>query len=150
MPKLSPNFYLSELTVSQTAARQNISNEPGAAHIANLERLCKTALQPLRDKLARPVLITSGYRSPALNRVIGGSTTSAHMDGRAADIHVQGMSSSQLMRYIHAMNLPVDQVIDEFGSWVHVGIAQAGANPRRQYLIARYYSGRVSYDLAKF
>lgn len=145
--QLSKNFSLEELTVSQNAARLGLRNVPGKADQTNLKRLAETVLQPLRDKLGRPVVVTSGYRAPAVNRAVGGSSTSAHMFGCAADIHVPGMSSAELMKQIRKMNLPVDQVIDEFGSWVHVGIAASGA-PRHQYLIARLKGGRAVYSVA--
>lgn len=149
MTKLSANFTLAELTVSQSAARAGIKNVPGPAETANLKRLCETVLQPLRNSLGKPIVITSGYRGPAVNRLIGGSSTSAHMHGLAADIHVPGMSSDALMRHIHKLKLPVDQVIDEFGSWVHVGLTSAGAAPRNQYLIARVRNGQTVYSTAK-
>lgn len=142
---LSPNFALSELTVSETAARQGLNNTPGPAEVTNLERLCKTCLQPLRDKLGQPVVVTSGYRGPAVNAAVGGSTTSAHMYGRAADVHVPGMTNQALMQLIHSMGLPVDQVIEEFGSWVHIGIADAAKTPRGEYLLARTQNGQTIY-----
>jgi hypothetical protein len=141
--QLSPNFHMSELTVSQTAARRGLNNTPGKAEIVNLSRLCKTILQPLRDHLKRPILVTSGYRSPAVNQAVGGSGTSAHCFGLAADIHVPGMTSAQLMATVRGLQLPVDQCIDEFGSWVHVGLT--GGKPRNQYLSARFVGGRVVY-----
>jgi len=147
--QLSAHFTLTELTVSQTAARKGIPNTPGPKEIANLERLCDTVLEPLRVALGKPVVVTSGYRGPELNRAIGGAKYSAHMYGRAADIHVPGMTNDALMRFIHSLNLPVDQVIEEFGSWVHVGIAEAGSVPRKEYLIARSSGGGVNYTRAK-
>lgn len=149
MSQLTPNFTLSELTVSQTAARRGLNNTPGPVQTSNLKLLCVNALQPLRDKLGRPVIVTSGYRSPAVNTAIGGARNSAHMSGLAADIHVPGMSFAELMKRIHTMGLPVDQVIDEFGSWVHVAVAPKGQIPRREYLIARYQNGRTVYSVAK-
>ena len=90
--QLSEHFELAEFLVSETAARRGISNEPTPEVIENLRRLCQSVLEPLRVKLARPVVITSGYRSLALNRAVGGSPTSHHMQGRAADLIVPGMS----------------------------------------------------------
>lgn len=147
--KLSANFDLSEMTVSQSAARLGLSNKPGAAETNNLKRLCQDVLQPLRDYLKKPVLISSGYRSPAVNRAVGGASTSAHMTGRAADIHVPGLTTAQLVNKIHGLGLPIDQVIDEFGSWVHVGIAPDGSRPRGEYLAARNHGGQVIYSRSK-
>ena len=73
--KLSEHFELVEFLVSETAARQGIANEPTPEVIDNLRRLCESVLEPLRVKIGRPVVITSGYRSPALNRAVGGSPT---------------------------------------------------------------------------
>src|SRR3990167_805844 len=148
MSQLTPNFNLSELTVSQTAARNGLNNTPGPSQTANLKLLCVLALQPLRDKLKNPVIVTSGYRSPSVNAAIGGARNSAHMSGLAADIYIPGMSSAELMKRIHTMGLPVDQVIDEFGSWVHVAVAPKGQTPRREYLIARYQNGGAVYSRA--
>ncbi|PIQ23489.1 peptidase M15A [bacterium (Candidatus Blackallbacteria) CG17_big_fil_post_rev_8_21_14_2_50_48_46] len=150
MSQLTHNFTLSELTVSQTAARRGLNNTPGPIQTANLKLLCVQALQPLRDKLNKPIIVTSGYRSPVVNRAIGGATNSAHMSGLAADIYVPGMSSAELMKRIHTMGLPVDQVIDEFGSWVHVAVPAKGQPARREYLIARYQNGGAVYSVAKF
>lgn len=147
--QLSKNFHLSELIVSQTAARHGLNNKPNVQAQKNLDRLCDTILQPLRDALGQPIIVTSGYRSPEVNRRVGGSATSAHCYGCAADIHVPGMTSDQLMKKIHSLKLPVDQVIEEFGQWVHVGIAIPGNKPRYQYLIARYQGGQAVYSLAK-
>lgn len=148
MSQLTPNFTLSELTVSQTATRNGLNNTPGPSQTANLKLLCVLALQPLRDKLKKPVIVTSGYRSPSVNAAIGGARNSAHMSGLAADIYIPGMSSAELMKRIHTMGLPVDQVIDEFGSWVHVAVAPKGQTPRREYLIARYQNGGAVYSRA--
>lgn len=147
--QLSKNFHLSELTVSQTAARHGLNNKPNVQAQKNLDRLCDTVLQPLRDALGQPIIVTSGYRSPEVNRRVGGSATSAHCYGCAADIHVPGMSSIELMKKIHSLKLPVDQVIEEFGQWVHVGIAIPGNKPRYQYLNARYVGGQAVYSPAK-
>lgn len=147
---LSANFALSELTVSQNAARMGLSNEPGPVELANLKRLVETCLQPLRNKLGRPIIITSGYRSPKVNAAAGGSSTSAHMYGGAADIHVPGLSAHDLFKFIHGLQLPVDQVIEEYGKWVHIGIAKPDAKPRNQYLLARLVNGQTVYTPAQF
>ena len=90
--KLSDNFSLHEFLLSQTATRNNISMDPPIEVIDNLRRLCVDILQPLRDATGKSIYISSGYRPPKLNELIGGSTTSAHMDGRAADFVVNGMT----------------------------------------------------------
>lgn len=144
--QLSKNFSLQELTVSQTAARLGLNNQPNSHQQANLQRLCDEVLQPLRDYLKRSIIVTSGFRSVSVNRAVGGSQTSAHSHGLAADIYAPGMTVMQLIHTIHGLQLPYDQVIDEFGSWVHVGLS---ANNRRQALKARYINGRTVYSVIK-
>ncbi len=145
--RFTKNFSLDEFTLSQEAARRGIDNTPSPHDIANLDRLAKEVLQPLRDRINRPIVITSGYRSPELNFIIGGAPNSAHMEGRAADIHSPGTSSKVLARLAIDLQLPFDQVINEFGRWVHIGIARPGETPRREELTAvRTPSGRTRYS----
>lgn len=146
---LSPNFSLPEFCTSQTAARLGRSIEPTESDIINLTRLCRTVLEPLRAALGRPIVITSGLRPQWLNAAIGGSKTSAHMDGRAADIVVPGMSPLEVCRKVGELGLPVDQCIHEFPphGWCHVGIAAEGEPARNQYLTARVKNGRTTYEI---
>ena len=116
---LSPHFTLGEMTVSQTAARRGIANDPPAGAISNLRTLCAEVLEPVRAHFARPVIVSSGYRSPALNRAIGGSPSSQHCLGEAADITVPGVGVLDLAQWLHR-NLDYDQLIYEYGRWVHV------------------------------
>ncbi len=123
---LSPSFRLSEFVASQTAARRGLDNTPPPAAIAALQTLCVEVLQPVRDHFARPVIVSSGYRAPAVNAAVGGSKTSQHMLGEAADIEIAGVSNYDLAKWIYA-NLRFDQLILEFytpgqpsSGWVHV------------------------------
>jgi zinc D-Ala-D-Ala carboxypeptidase len=123
--QLSKNFYLSEFLVSQTASRHKINNTPSQSAINNLTLLCEKVLQPIRDNFNQPVIISSGYRSPRLNDMVGGSKTSQHMTGQAADFYIAGMKNWDLAQWIHS-NLNYDQLILEyytggFSGWVHVG-----------------------------
>lgn len=143
---LSANFYLHEFTRSQAAARHGIDIRvaEGSEVFANLKRLCLEALQPARDALG-PIFISSGYRPTDLNRAIGGSPTSAHIDGCAADISVVGHSPMEVAQWFAESDVPFDQVIHEFGQWVHVGMARPGATPRRELLTAVRTPGRTHY-----
>ena len=136
--KLSKNFTLQEFVRSQTAARRNIDNTPDAAIIARLKLLVDEVLQPVRDSFYRPVRITSGYRSPRLNRAIGGSRNSQHMRGEAADFEIPGVSNCVVSKWI-SDNLKYDQNILEFytpgqpnSGWVHVSY---GPRMRQQDLV---------------
>jgi zinc D-Ala-D-Ala carboxypeptidase len=144
---LSANFTLAEFLRSQTAARMGRKIEPTESDIRNLKRLCVTILEPLRMELGRAIHITSGLRHQWLNTAIGGSQTSAHMDGRAADIVVPGLSALDVCRVIQSVGLSVDQVIHEFGEWSHVGIAKDGEVPRNQYLTARVLHEKTVYEV---
>ena len=138
---LTKHFTLAEMTVSQTAARLGISNAPDAAAIANLKRVCE-ALELVRALVGGPIIVSSGYRGPALNRAIGGSTSSAHMVGLAADFDRPGLTPKQVAQKIAASKIPFDQLILEYpdsGGWVHLGLS-AGA-PRRQVLTIKSGTG---------
>ena len=121
--KLSANFTLDEFLVSQTAERHGIDMTPPPEVVENLKRLCEGCLQPLRAAVKRPIFISSGYRSPDLNSLIGGSKTSAHMQGNAADFVVSGLTPFDTCQLIVEMGLPYDQCINEFGRWTHLGVA---------------------------
>ena len=97
--KLSANFSLSELTKSETGTRNGISNTPSPLVIEKLQALTDNILQPLRDKFG-PVIVTSGYRSPEINKAVGGSSTSHHCFGYAADFSVLSMDNRELAIYI--------------------------------------------------
>lgn len=144
---LTEHFTLEEFCSSQVAARMGRTIEPLDSDIRNLTRLCLTVLEPLRAALGRPLIITSGLRPQWLNETIGGSKSSAHMDGRAADVQVHGLSPLDVCQKVGELRLPVDQCILEFGAWCHVGIAPADALPRNQYLTARVLNGRTTYEI---
>ncbi|MFX1725351.1 D-Ala-D-Ala carboxypeptidase family metallohydrolase [Stenotrophomonas sp. AS1] len=136
--QLTANFSLAELTVTD----QNMPNVPNEAEVASLRSLAEMILQPLRDALGKPVRVNSAFRSEAVNRAVGGTATSQHRLGQAADIHVPGMTSVEVAKKIVALGLPFDQLIEEFGSWVHVSY---GPRRRRQQLTAVKRSGKTVY-----
>ena len=124
---LSKNFTLAELVVTS----QRMDNTPSPDVVANLERLAKTILQPARELLGRPMIVTSGYRSPEVNRAVGGSTHSQHMMGQAADFIVPGMTAREVCRLLKDSAVPFHQLIFENynSGWTH--ISWSGA-PMRQ------------------
>lgn len=129
--RLSLNFTLREFTASQTATRRGIRNVPTAEHIRNMEALCREVLEPVRAQFGRPVRITSGYRSAALNRAVGGAPTSQHRTGEAADFSVAGATQEQVHRWIVA-NLRFDQLILYKSGRFHISYSATRA--RRQVL----------------
>jgi zinc D-Ala-D-Ala carboxypeptidase len=121
MTYLSSNFTLDEFIDSQTAARQGIDNDPPIDIAANLKSLAY-ALEDVRSLLGnRPILISSAYRSPALNRAVGGSKYSQHVLGEAVDFTCPTFGTpDDIVRAIQASSIPYHQLIREFGRWVHI------------------------------
>jgi len=117
----TPNFTLHELLLTEHRNFDEEQYNPPPVIIENLKALCVNILQPLRDALGSPLKINSGYRCPSLNKAIKGSLTSQHMTGQAADIIDLTHGNEFLFKKIKELNLPFDQMIDEFGfRWVHV------------------------------
>jgi len=140
---LTPHFARWEFTISDTAVRNGIVNEPSAEHWENLLALTETILEPVRLSCG-PLHITSGYRSPELNGAIGGARGSQHMKGEAADLIPYKGRLPDVFKRIYASDLPFDQLIWEFGTWVHVSHVREGAQ-RRQALIASKLNGKTVY-----
>lgn len=147
MTKLSEYFTLEELTFSQTAARKGIPNTPSREARENLRRLAEH-MDAIRELLGHPVFVSSGYRSPELNAATGGSATSAHMLGLACDFTCPGFGTPlQVAKAIDNSDTPFDQLIHEYGRWVHLGLSVPGKSPRGQLLTATtagYKPGLVS------
>ena len=119
---LSANFTLEELTRSEVALRKGLDNTPDAETIANLTELA-LALEKVRDLLGKPIHINSAYRGPKVNSAVGGSKTSAHMKGYAADFVCPAFGTPQdICHSIMDSTIDYDQLIHEFGSWVHLSI----------------------------
>ena len=132
--RLSANFTLEEFTTSQEAARRGIENAPGEAALANLRRLANR-LEAVRSVFGYPIVISSGYRSPALNAAVGGAPNSAHMTGCAADLIVPGYGTPiAVCQAILGAGIPFDQLIHEFGRWVHFAVGGIGAQERNEAL----------------
>jgi hypothetical protein len=140
---LSKSFTLDEFTRSQTAARMGREVVAPPEVVANLTWLCQEILQPLRDSIRSVMTINSGYRPGWLNAAIGGSKTSQHMTGQAADILAKGYSPLGLCQEIVDHRLPFDQLLLEFDSWTHVSVALPGAKPRQQILTYRIVNGKT-------
>jgi len=147
--QLSKNFSLEEMTKSETALRHGMDNTPKAAEIANLVVLCEKVLQPVRDHYQKGVKVNSGYRAPEVNAKVGGSKTSDHCKGMAADIEIPGVPNHELAEWI-SKNLSFTQVILEFytpgvpdSGWVHVSYDPADL--KKQELTAVKRDGKTVY-----
>lgn len=138
--KLSNNFKLNELIYSSTAEANGINNYPSNREKDNLIRLCVNVLQPIRHLWGKPIYINSGYRNPILNRLVGGSNTSAHMEGCAADITVGNKEDNkklfELIKFLHQEgDIEFDQLISEKDcQWIHIGIKPINEKMRNQIL----------------
>lgn len=153
------DFSRKEFLKSQTATRLNINNEPTSQEVE--ENLVELAhfLQAIRDTMKDvygceiPIIVSSGFRSHALNIAIGGSKKSAHSHGLAADIKAVGIEADELCRFIHKYfkDADFDQCIDEFGDWTHIAIRRPVTNEvRRQFLLARKRAGETHYSFANY
>lgn len=129
--KLTQNFTLEELIKSDTGSRLHIDNTPNSDIIKNLKSLSETILQPIRDSYGKPIIVTSGYRCPKLNKAVGGSSTSQHLKGEAADLISD--DNKALFLIIKTMigkgQIKVGQLIDEKNlSWIHVSLPTLNKN----------------------
>jgi zinc D-Ala-D-Ala carboxypeptidase len=149
--KLSSNFSLAEMTKSDTALRLDMENTPGDEEISNMTALCDNVLQKVRDHYGMGVKVNSGFRHPDVNAAVGGSKTSDHCKGMAADIEIPGIANADLAQWI-VDNCEFRQVILEFytpgipdSGWVHVSY-----NPddnKKQVLTAMKENGKTVYKV---
>jgi zinc D-Ala-D-Ala carboxypeptidase len=147
--QLTKNFDLQELTKSQVALRMGLDNTPNDSQTKALKTLCEKALQPIRNAVG-PVVVNSGFRAPKVNAATGGSETSDHCKGEAADIEAIEFDNLQLAKWIK-VNLKFDQLIlecytpgDPRSGWVHVSYAEVGN--RNQVLTAYRVDGKMKYE----
>ena len=146
---LSKNLSLAEVMKSATAIKHGIANEPSLEHLINLKAVAINIFQPCRDYFGKPLAVTSGYRSPELNDLIGGSKRSQHSKGEALDLDAQvygGFTNAELFHYIKD-NLDFDQLIWEFGNdqepdWIHCSYT---TNNRGEVLRAYRHNGKTRY-----
>jgi len=149
--QLSEHFNLKEFTKSETAIRKRIDNTPNAEHAANLKNVCEKILEPVRKHYGKPVRINSGYRGPALNAAVGGSSKSQHCNGEAIDFEIDGLPNPELAKWV-SENCEFDQIILEFydpkegpnSGWVHASYTTKGPN-RKQKLTALTENGKTVY-----
>ena len=149
MTQLTTNFSLHELSKSETALRMGLDNTPDDEATENLRLLCEKVLQPVRDHYGKGVKVNSAYRSPESNAAVGGSKTSDHCKGMAADIEIPGVANADLAQWIMD-NLDYTQLILEFytpgipdSGWVHVSYDPN--NLKKQELTATKVAGKTQY-----
>jgi len=147
---LTKNFTLEELTKSETALRFDLDNAPNDEQLANLVALCECILQPVRDHFGKGVKINSGLRTPEVNAKVGGSKTSDHCKGMAADIEIPGVANADLAQFIVDSGMEFRQLILEFytpgipdSGWVHVSYNPA--DNKKQVLTATKQNGKTVY-----
>lgn len=151
--QLSENLSVAEFSASNTAKRKGIDNTPKDVHLEAAKELAKHIFQPIRDHFGCPIWLSSGYRSAALNKAIGGSKTSQHCKGEAMDIDMDGKGSptnAEIFYYIKD-NLPFDQLIWEFGTntnpdWVHVSYKKDGPQRGQILRAKRNSAGKTFYE----
>lgn len=147
--KLTENFSLAEMVKSETALRKGLDNTPGDIEIENLKRLAENVLQPVRNAYGKGVKVNSGFRHPDVNAAVGGSRTSDHCKGMAADIEIPGIANAELAEWI-GKNLEFTQLILEFytpgipdSGWVHVSYDPN--NLKKQVMTAMKENGKTVY-----
>jgi len=146
---LTKNFTLEEMIKSETALRHGMDNTPGENEIGNLKLLCEKVLQPVRDHFGKGVKVNSGFRHPDVNAKVGGSRTSDHTRGQAADIEIPGVPNAELAEWIRD-NLEYRQLILEFytpgvpdSGWVHV--SYVAEDNKKEVLTATRKDGKTVY-----
>jgi hypothetical protein len=141
--KLTNNFYLKEFVISQVAVRHGYRNEPNEKQIENLRLLCVNVLQPLREIINVPIFINSGFRSFDVNAAVGGRFNSQHLEGKAADLVVPSMNLADVFNIV-LERISFDQLIYEFGKWIHV--SWNGELNRKEVMISKKVYGKTVYE----
>ena len=141
--KLTNNFYLKEFVISQVAERHGYKNEPNEKQIENLRMLCLNVLQPLREIIAVPIFINSGFRSFDVNAAVGGRLNSQHLEGKAADFIVPSMNLVDVFNII-LQKSSFDQLIYEFGKWIHV--SWNDEMNRNEVMLSKKVYGKTVYE----
>ena len=134
MEKITENFPLEAFTLSESAERMSIKNEPGHREKLAIVNLCAKLLQPLRDIYGKPIRINSGYRCPELNKAVGGVSNSMHQNGEASDLSIDG-KARELLELIEENHLPFDQsILYRKQDFLHVSLKVEGEQ-REQIII---------------
>ena len=114
------NFKISEFIKSAVAVKNNINNYPTLEALDNILNLIVHCIQPVRNIINKPIIITSGYRCEKLNTLVKGKSNSQHKLGQAADFIIKDMKVDDIINIIKNSNIVFDQLINEYGKWVHI------------------------------
>lgn len=138
---ITTNFKYSEMCYSSKATQLGIPNLPTGDEAKHIEELVTKILQPLRNEIKLPIKVNSGFRNPRVNKLVGGVSNSAHLTGYAADIvcpSYGGGSVKKFCEYVRDFliknNIKFDQLIFEYGTWVHIGIRDLGGRQRGEVI----------------
>lgn len=118
------NFKLSELIYSEKAVQHNINNMPDINSLDCMLDLIVFCLQPVRDFINKPMIITSGYRNKEVNKLVNGVANSQHMKGQAVDFVIKGLSVAYIIDLIKNSGIEYDQLINEYNRWVHISFVR--------------------------
>ncbi|OCG35725.1 MULTISPECIES: D-Ala-D-Ala carboxypeptidase family metallohydrolase [unclassified Gilliamella] len=142
MTKLTEHFTLEEFTRSTTASRLKINNSVPENLMPNVQ-LTAIKLELVRKALGKPIIITSGYRCPALNAKVGGVATSAHTQGLAVDFKSSFGTPKEICQRLIDSGVQFDKLIQEHNQWVHIGFSPT--NNRQIVLTAVKQGGKTVY-----
>ena len=129
------NFKISELIHADTAVKYRINNMPDINSLDNILDLIIDCLQPIRNIINLPMIISSGYRNKQVNKIVGGKPNSQHLKGQAADFIVPGMTPKQVIDIIIENNIEYDQLINEYDKWVHISFVKGKNRKQKPFKI---------------
>lgn len=118
------NFKISELIYSEKAIKNNINNMPDINSLDNMLDLIVYCLQPIRDYIKKPIIITSGFRNKEVNKLVKGVENSQHTKGQAVDFHINGLTISKTIELVKKSGVEFDQLINEHNNWVHISFVK--------------------------
>ena len=129
-------FTIQELVKSDSAKIYGIDNTPNSTERAHLQELITNLLNPIREAWGSAIIVTSGFRCEALNKKVGGVSTSAHKYGYAADLIPANGKKAEFIRFVQNFcrnnNIKFDQCINEYNKWIHIGIKNRFGQQRKQ------------------